>query len=136
MMKYDDACSQVGYDQYTSNEPKSEYKFFAYKNGEVKEFPSRKEAESYSDNIERVLANKAEVEDYWHERQELANKASEIWHAALRNEYIHLSDAVYSICYGKAYDYGHSSGYDEVAGKMIDIVDMAEQIIAATKVGA
>lgn len=133
-MRYDDACAQVGYDRQSYNAPAAEYKYFAYKNGESKEFNSMAEAKNFSSNTEKVQTNKEEVQKYHNERRALENKASEIWHNALREEYDYLPDAIYNLCYSKAYEDGHSAGYDEVANEMIDLADMAEKIMKETRI--
>jgi hypothetical protein len=51
----------------------------------------------------------------------------------LREQYADLPVAVFNLCYSQAYDRGHSSGYDEVANYMIDIVYFAQKIIEASK---
>lgn len=101
------------------------YTYFAYKNGESFQFASKTTAEQFSSNIEAVITNTKEIDDFWKNRNELEAKAFDIWYTSLRNEFSDLSDSLFELCYNQAYATGHSYGHDEIANKMIDIVDFA-----------
>lgn len=120
-----------------STRPAPECMWFAYKNGEVvyRSLLSQEDAEKRGNTkvVEKVCVNKADI-DAWDEvRQQTECRAETKWYEDLREEYSFLNSTVFSLCYAEAYDRGHSSGYDEVANYMIDIVYFAEKILAASK---
>ena len=117
--------------------PAPEYVWFAYKNGEVvyRSLLSQEDAEKRGNTkvVEKVCVNKADI-DAWDEVQEQTiYRAETKWYEDLREEYSFLNSTVFSLCYAEAYNRGHSSGYDDVANYMIDIVYFAEKILAASK---
>ena len=120
-----------------STRPTPEYVWSAYKNGEVvyRSLLSREDAEKCGNTkvIEKACVNKADI-DAWDEVQEQAVCRAEInWYEDMREEYSFLNSTVFNLCFSEAHDRGHSSGYDEVANYMIDIVCFAEKILAASK---
>ena len=120
-----------------STRPTHEYIWIAYKNGGVvySSNISKQDAEKHGNTtiVEMILANKADI-DAWDEvRQQTECRAETKWYEDLREEYSFLNSTVFNLCYAEAYDNGHSSGYDEVASYMIDIVCFAEKILAASK---
>ena len=134
MISYKEACNQVGLnDDHTPLAAK--YVYYGYKNGECKSFETRDEAKEFGIAVERVQTNKEECDLYWAKRDALAMQALDIWYNTLREEYKHLSDNIFNLCYDQAYDRGHAYGYDEVASYMTGIVDFAERIIEASKNG-
>ena len=111
--------------------PEKEYVWFAYKNGESKQFPSRKDALTFSENVERSEVNPEEYKEklklYYEDQQKVVN----YWIAEMRKEF-GVPDNIFDICYSEAYDRGHAYGYDEVYHYMIDAVAFAEKVVAAT----
>lgn len=83
--------------------------------------------------VEEIKGDETEANKWKEAREKVYTKANKIWYNNLRSEYSYLSNEVFKICYNKAYDDGHSYGYDEVANYMIDYVYFAEQIIDAMK---
>lgn len=133
MIKWNDACTQVGYDMSTKNRPERIQFFYAYRDGISKMFDARHEALAFSSNIEAAFTedSKKAYADYWTNQQIKENEARKVWYDALREEYSHLSDDVFNACYSKAYEDGHAHGSDEIANEMISCVEFAEQIIKA-----
>ena len=120
-----------------STRPAPEYVWIANKNGEVvyRSLLSWEDAEARGNTkvVERVCANEADI-DAWDEVQEQALiRATDSWYSDLREEYSFLKYDVFELCYVEAFARGHSSGYDEVANYMIDIVCFAEKISTASK---
>lgn len=103
------------------------------KKGEVQEFCNESDAKSFSNLVERVTVNQQEIDNWKQTRRELESKAFDIWHTHLRREYDYLSDAVFDLCYNKAYDDGHSAGYDEVSVEMSDIAYFAIRVLGEQK---
>ena len=121
---------------YTAR-PTPEYMWIAYKNGEVvyRSLLSWEDAEARGNTevVEKVCVNKADI-DAWDEVQEqTVCRAETKWYEDLREEYSFLNSPVFNLCYTEAHDRGHSSGHDEIANCMIDIVYFAEKILAASK---
>lgn len=54
-----------------------------------------------------------------------------IWDEKLRTEYEHLPNAVYEILYSRAYEDGHSAGWDEVRNYMIGYDELYKSLKAA-----
>lgn len=135
MRNYDAIAAALGYDLKIYNPPEIAYKYFAYKDGVSHKCDTESEAKKISKNIEKVNIpeSKKAYEDYWIERKKQDNIVYEFWYRELREEYSHASDKVFELCYNKAYDIGHNSGYDEVANSMSGIVDFAHDIIDAVK---
>lgn len=97
-----------------------DWKYYAYKNGEVKIFDSEKEAKTFSYHIERFCANQEEINKRRDEINDYDEKVYTVWWNSVRNEYSHLSDKIFDVLLSKAYELGHSEGYDSVAYYMID----------------
>lgn len=110
--------------------PEKEYVWFAYHNGECKQFSSRKEALTFSENVEKSEVNQEEYKEklkLYHEDQQ---KVVDYWLSEMRKEF-GVPDNIFDICYSEAYDRGHAYGYDEIYGYMIDTVAFAEKVVAA-----
>lgn len=110
--------------------PEKEYVWFAYNNGECKQFASRLEALTFSENVERSEINKEDYQEKTKLYQEDQNKVYQFWISEMKKEF-GIPDRIFDICYAEAYDKGHSYGYDEVYHYMIDTVAFAENIMFA-----
>lgn len=113
MITFQDACKQVGYD-HAAEWPKPIFKYFAYKSGVAKEFDTRKEAEAFSNNVERVVVNQSERDSFSRKQADGEAAAAELWMKELRTDYPELTDKQFGVIYDKAYEDGHPAGYDEV----------------------
>lgn len=129
-MKFSEACDQVGYNPGRSNAPVRVYKYFAYKDGQSFESSSKEEAQKISHLIEQVLANKVEIDQYTQNQNALLNKAIQLWKDNLREEYSHIRESVYNMCYEEAYDRAHAYGYDEVASVLKDVIGFAHKLLS------
>lgn len=132
MISYNTACEMAGFTQNWES-PRPIYTYFAYKNGEVQEFTLKAEAKSFSNNVEPVIVNQKEIDDYKNVRKQLESDAYHIWYDALKKEYSHLNTEVFSLCYERAWDDGHAYGLDEVAREMDCIVQFVDCVMKATK---
>lgn len=83
------------------------------------------------DKILHVIENKEEYNEHWVAYQKQQSAVLELWLKELREEFSHLSQKVFDVCYDKAYEDGHANGYDEVYHEMNDIVDFVEIILKA-----
>ena len=128
-MNFSEACNQVGYNPDRSNAPERIYTYFAYKDGQSFECFSKAEAQKISHLIEYVLVNKDEIDQYAKNQNALLNKAIQLWKDNLREEYSHIRESVYNMCYEEAYDRAHAYGYDEVASVLKDVIGFACKIL-------
>lgn len=129
-MKFSEACKQVGYNPDYSKSPERIYKYFAYKDGQSFECSSKEEAQKISHLIEQVLANKAEIDHYRQNQNALLNKATQLWQDNLREEYSHIRESVYNMCYEEAHDRAHAYGHDEVASVLEDVIGFACKLLS------
>ena len=113
MIKFEEACKQVGYD-HAAEWPQTVYKYYAYKDGKAREFDTRQEAQAFSNLVEYTVANKDEIHAFQDKQTEGEIAAAELWLKELRADYPELTDKQFGIIYDKAYEDGHSAGYDEV----------------------
>ena len=113
MITFQNACEQVGYDR-TAPRPEPIYKYFAYKAGVAKQFDTRKEAVAFSNIVERVIVNQSERDSFGKKQADGEAAAAELWMKELCDDYPELTDKQFGIIYDKAYEDGHSAGYDEV----------------------
>lgn len=112
--------------------PEKDWKWRAYKNGECKIFDTVKEASTFSPLVEKFTINEEEYNLQKEAYYAYETKVFELWITELKSEF-DLSEVVFSICYFEAYERGHSSGYDEVANCMFDVVELYEKIMEAVK---
>ena len=113
MVKFEDVCEQVGYDR-TTEWPEPIFKYFAYKSGVVKQFDTHKEAVAFSNIVESVIVNQSERDSFGRKQADAEASAVNLWMKELRDDYPELTDKQFGIIYDKAYEDGHSAGYDEV----------------------
>jgi hypothetical protein len=112
---------------------KNKYRYFGYKNGESKVFDTKEEAVKFSDNIEKFLSNKEEMDAYSKAIKDFSTNVYNAWLSDLREEHSELTDKQFQLCYDeaydRAYDRGHSYGHDEVVSYMTDVVIFAKQLL-------
>lgn len=106
-----------------------EYKWYGYKDGVTYEFPDQESARNFTSLVERVIANKEEIEQNHNTIVGAENQASQAWYNDLRKEYYYFNDTQFNLVYNMAYERGHSSGYDEVANYMIDLSTFADALL-------
>lgn len=128
-MKFDYMCQIHDYDRRVEG-PSRIYKYFAYKEGKAQEFNEKSEALKFSKNVESVIVNKEEIDQFWSERQHIENLVKDAWKKSLRNGCDYISNEIFSKIYDKAYEDGHSAGYDEVANYFSEYMDFASDIIS------
>ena len=128
-MNFSEACNQVGYNPGRSSAPERIYKYFAYKDGQSFECFSKAEAQKISHLIEYILVNKDEIDQYAKNQNALFSMAVQLWKDNLREEYSHIPEYVYNLCYEEAYDRSHADGYDEVASTLKDEIEFACKLL-------
>ena len=130
MIKFEDACKQVGYDR-NAQRPETAYKYYAYKDGIVHEFATRLGAHAFSNLVEHVVSNKDEIQAFQDKQTEAEIAAAELWLKELRADYSELTDKQFGIIYHKAYEDGHSAGYDEVGLHFQDLYYFCMKFVKA-----
>ena len=103
--------------------------YYSYKKDEVREFNNRADALNFSNKISLVWKSSPDRDQIIKDRIAAENKAFDIWYSKLREYWNNLSNDMFELCYSESYDRGHSSGYNEVAYYMHDVVRFAENIM-------
>ena len=130
MITFKEACNRVGYDSSVKR-PQTVYKYYAYKDGKAHEFTTRQEAQAFSNLVEYTVANKDEIRAFQDKQTEAEIAAAELWLKELRADYPELTDKQFGMIYGKAYEDGHSAGYDEVGLHFVDLYYFCMKFIQA-----
>ena len=119
--------------------PAPEYKWVAYKNGEVcgTSAFSREDAEMKFNTklVEKIIVNKEAIENFNKAWGVCHSRAVQMWHNDLLAEYSEFSNEMFSVMFSEAYDRGHCGGYDEVAVVMKSVVEYTNKIIQLVKEG-
>ncbi len=132
MMHYYQELLEI--DTQLGAKPEKIYKYYVYfRGGNILETFDKQEATIAQKDIggvlESVIDNEQLIKDYNSYRSSLIEKLDEKWHKELREEYSHFDDAFYDLVYAKAYEDGHSYGYDEIANYMVNYAEFAENIL-------
>lgn len=131
MKSFNEICAEVGYNPNATCPIVSQEVWFAYKNGEVKQFSTREEAVKFSKNVEKSITNLKEINEWKEAKRELRLKTVDVWLTLLKLEYNDLPSKIFDLCYSRARD--RSSGFDEIAFYMQDEVEFVEQVIEILK---
>jgi hypothetical protein len=78
-------------------------------------------------------ADKKALQEYWDARKNAEAEAQKAWYKDLREENKHYNEAVFTLIYSRAYDRGHSAGYDAMVNEFDDIANFVYDILAAAK---
>ena len=115
--------------------PEIEYRWVGYSGGKVVECKSMMEAQRYT--LHDRLSTEESVkrrEDFLKSNIEKEKKAIELFKESLRNDYLHLPQELYDVCYIEAYKRGFSiGGLDTVSETLVDVVAFAQKVFLATK---
>jgi hypothetical protein len=117
---------------------KSDYTtYFAYKGGESKKFDNYEEAKKFSNNIESNVDKNA-----YEAARKAYNQASSEAEAkviqAMKKEIGGYGDneqdnKLFDLVYGKAYEDGHSSGFNEIYNCLLDYDDLIQRTLEIVK---
>lgn len=117
---------------------KSDYTtYFAYKSGESKRFDTYEEAKKFSNNIEsNVDKNAYEVARKAYNQVSSEAEAKVI--QAMKKELGGYGDnerdnKLFDLAYGKAYEDGHSSGFNEIYNCLLDYDDLIQRTLEIVK---
>lgn len=111
--------------------------YFAYKSGESKRFDTYEEAKKFSNNIESNVDKNA-----YEAARKAYNQASSEAEAkviqAMKKEIGGYGDneqdnKLFDLVYGKAYEDGHSSGFNEIYNCLLDYDDLIQRTLEIVK---
>jgi hypothetical protein len=130
---YKESCEAVGYDKtHAVGAPKLEYKLIAYLEGNVIECEDEKTWTKFKLKEKIVTpASKLAHDNYWARIGELETAANDHFETKLIDYFSELSPAQYKVCFDKAYNDAHSEGYDSIANKMEDYVQLCQEFVLA-----
>jgi hypothetical protein len=131
---YKESCEAVGYNKTLNlgESPKLEYKLIAYLGGNVIECEDEKTWTKFKLKEKIVTpASRLAHDNYWTRIRELEAAANDHFETKLIDYFSELSPAQYKVCYDKAYEDAHSEGYDAVANKMEDYVQLCQEFVLA-----
>lgn len=114
--------------------PVAKISWFGYKDGKVFG-PFAKRPTQYK-LVEKIVENKKEIEEFKKNEEKIYSNAVKEWKNDLCSMYNYIPKEILYLCYQKAYDEGHSSGFDEIENCMSDIVYFANSIIEKYKNGS
>ena len=90
-----------GHEEYDrENAPLSEYRWYAYSNGNCSIHDSREQAELAGKLVERFCVNKEEVDRWYKERDELYDLALKLRNRDLRKEF-NIPENLFNLCLNK-----------------------------------
>lgn len=95
MKKWQQYLDEAGYTAFCDNNelPPPVYKWWGYKGGESKQFDTRKEAEAFSKNVEKVEVNKEERELWFDKQNKLRQNAQDAYKADFSAMFSHLPNS-------------------------------------------
>lgn len=106
-------------------------KFYAYKSGSFEVFDDKREALKFSSLVEKVIINKAELDDFNKSNKEYRNKIHTAWKAELRDEFREFNDKTFNYMYEKVTS--EESNYDQITNSMFDLADFVSDILKANE---
>lgn len=129
MQSYEDCLQSVGYFGLGSP-PEPIVNYVAYKNGEVRHFNTLNAAKVFSHLVEVNTANEKEIQEYWDTVKTYDAISYELFVTEVKEEVApDMSTELWNHCWNYAYVRSHSTGYDEVAITVREIVEFAERVI-------
>lgn len=131
---YRQAESESGLDEFRTKNPMPIriYEYVALKDGCLYRFDTIKKAQAVSRLIESIWINRDEYKDWSEKYTKLQNQTNEIWRKKLF-DYHGIAKPLFDIAMSRAYDRGHSAGYEEVESILEDEVEYIEKIMKTIK---
>lgn len=125
MRKYVDIAAE--FPEVEQIEPKCVW--YAYNQGKATECSTSNEARTISNIVEKVLINGDAVATYKRECKMRENAIFDQWYKELRQEHGDLPLATFKECYNFVYNISHTTGYDNIAATLVDVVSFAERLL-------
>ena len=134
---YAESCEAVGYSRdprVQLSAPKLEYEYIGYVKGVVVKCSTIAEYDKFKLK-EKIPTEKSKLAyDAFNAKQkELEHLASEHFIQRLKDYFNELSPSQFILCWSKAWEDGHSSGYDEVANYLEDYVELCQDFMNLAK---
>lgn len=132
---YAQSCEAVGYScdpRIRLEAPVLEYEYIGYVKGVVVKCSTIAEYDKFKLK-EKVPTEKSKLAyDTFHkEQKELEYAASEHFIQRLRDYFNELSPAQFNLCWSKAWDAGHSEGYDSAANYLEEYIELCRKFVLA-----
>lgn len=130
MITFKEASARVGYDNRVHCPIVQQYAWYAYKNGEVRQFLDGNEAANYSPFIEKFCSNQQVIDEWVQEQTKKHQEAVEVWREALKQDYVTntFSAEMFDICYNEAFDKLPNANLDELAEEVNRLALFATRI--------
>lgn len=127
-------CVNTAVDRFGSmEEPTKEITFFAYKNGEVREFFTRTDAYSFSNFVEESYKNKEDIEQFKIKKESYNKFIKDLFELKLRQEYNDLPDLIYEECYNFVRCELDMKSYYDIEENIDSICEFARKILNHVK---
>lgn len=126
---YEQCCLEVGLN-LKEPPPELETQWVGYDAGNVVPCRCMNDAMKFSlyEKVTKPESRKLH-DEYFEIRHMQEEEAKKIFHKSLRDDYPHISDKLFNICYAEAYNQESVHGLDDVAVKLRDVVDFAKMIL-------
>lgn len=117
MISFKEASFQVGYDNQVHCPIIQQYAWYAYKNGEVRQFFDGNEAANFSPFIEKFCSNQQAIDEWIQEQTKKHQEAVVVWREALKLDYVNetFSAEMFDICYNEAINKMPNTNFDNLA---------------------
>ena len=107
--------------------------YYAYKCGKAKQFDSFEKAKGFSSNVETNLdknAYQAALSAYNQAVREAEAKVIQV----MKDKFVDVAnkeqnEKLFDLAYRKAYEQGHSSGFNELYNYLLDYDDLIQEVI-------
>lgn len=132
---YAQSCEAVGYSRdprVRLEAPVLEYEYIGYVKGVVVKCNTVAEYDKFKLK-EKVPTEKSKLayDTFRTEQINLGIAANEHFFQKLKDHFSELSPSQFNLCWSKAWDVGHSEGYDSVANYLEEYVEICQEFILA-----
>jgi len=138
-IKFDDICKSIGYNPRVWDAPAKKLTFFGYANGAcIGIFTERQEAVNAMAKVIEENVDTTEYDEYVASRREKEALAQKTWLGLLKADFVGSFDktltpagieSLFELLYDKAWDRGHSSGYDCVRDHLSELMFLSSEVI-------
>jgi hypothetical protein len=130
--KYIESCDEVGFIASHKDAPQIEYNLIAYVDGTVIHCSDVASWDKFmlKKKVPTPESKKAYVA-YFENYSSLKSKAKEHFINKLKEYFSELSPAQFDLCWSKAWEKGHSNGYDEAASYLEECVELCQEFVLA-----
>jgi hypothetical protein len=128
---YEESCEAVGYSRdprVRLSAPVVEYEYVGYVKGVVVKCSTIAEYDKFKLK-EKIPTEKSKLayDAVWAKQEELEHLAYKHFNQRLKDYFSELSHSQFELCWSKAWEDGHSVGYDKVASYLEDYVELCQK---------